>query len=349
MSTISGVFSETLLRDLRVKADELMFDDRIKQQFIPQIEILNAIRSVQTAQVTPKFQQIKDSQGKSKKYDVEVMWENACEIVVEECGVCDNAGDKLSTNAQIYGLEFCKQVPFTVSEYDYLDNEFDWSTSIAKGLLKADKELAEALAIYAVSVLNSNKGINQMGTGSKGVVSGSDTYVEAAYWDAKLMAYFMRVAQLNRFTSPTLLSGANLFEDYFIINKMQGDSNGKGNQALMGTFPLFFDIFNIDTVNTPALITYLLSMGSVAIANRTYNPSSMEFIGANATNLDKRWTVPSKFVPGISYDAFYDAECDNDMVAHNFRLKLTADILVNPEGCEANNTGILTFICGEPD
>lgn len=346
MSTIAGVFSETLLRDLRVKADELMFDDRIKQQFSPNIGILQAIQAAQTAQLTPKFMQIKDSQGKAKKYDVEVMWENACEIVAEECGVCDNAGEKLSTNAQIYSLDFCKQVPFSVSEYDLVDNEFDWSTLIAKGLLKADVELVNALAAYAVSVLNANKGVNAMGTGSKGVVSGADTYVEAAYWDAKLIAYFSRVAQLNKFTAPILASGANLYEDNFIIGKMTGDANGKGNAALMGTFPIYWDLWNIDTVNTPDLVTYMLSMGSVALANRTYNPSNLEVV--NAPDLQKRWTIPSKFVPGITYDVFYDAECDNDFVKHNFRLKLLADVFVNPAGCTATNTGILTFVCGAP-
>ena len=54
MSTVAGVFSETLLRTLRAKADELMFDDRIKQQFVPQIGILDAIAAVQTAQITPQ-------------------------------------------------------------------------------------------------------------------------------------------------------------------------------------------------------------------------------------------------------------------------------------------------------
>jgi len=343
MSTVSGAFSETLLRTLRVRADELMFDDRIKQQFIPQYGILDAIAAAQTAQVTPKFNSIKDSQGKSKKTDIEVMWGNACEIVTQECTTCTYDGNELSTNAQTYSLDFCKEVQFGVSELSMLDNEFDWAELIAKGMLKADKELVEAFAVYSVSVLNANKGINQMGTGGKGVVSGSDTYILPAYWDAKLMAYFMRVAQLNRFTNPLLASGANLFEEYFIINKLQPDFNGKGNAALMQQFPIFFDLFNIDTVNTPDLYTYLLSMGSVAIGNVAYNPATVETIGAW-----KRWKAPSKFVPGLWYDYFYSPECEGDLVNNRFKVKLTADVLVNPEGCEANNTGILTFLCGEP-
>lgn len=340
MSTVAGVFSETTLRTLRAIADEIMFDDRIKQQFIPQIGIMEGIRNVQTAQVNPKFSQLKDSKGMPKRTDVEVIWENACGITAQECTTCTLDGDKLSTNAQTYSLEFCKEVQFAVSEADYIDNEFDANLSIAKGLLRADKVLVEAYAAYAVSVLEANKGVNAF-DGGKGCVLGSDTYIQAAYWDAKLMAYFMRVAQLNSFTTPTLLSGSNLFEEYFVINKMQPDANGKGNQALMQTFPVYFDLFNIDTVNTPNLVTYLLSQNSLAIASRAYNPAVPEVYGAS-----KRWSLPSKFIPEFKFDVFYTAACDNDFVEHQFKVKLLADLFVNPEGCEADNTGILSFICG---
>ena len=44
MSTTAGVFTETTIRNLRVMADEIMFDDRIKQQFIPQVGIVDGLR-----------------------------------------------------------------------------------------------------------------------------------------------------------------------------------------------------------------------------------------------------------------------------------------------------------------
>ena len=338
MSTTAGAFDETLLNNLRVKADELMFDDRIKLQFMPQIEVLKAIQAVQTANITNKFIQLKQSNGGSKKYDVQVEWENACEIVAQDCTVCEIDGEKLSTNLDLFSLDFCKEVAFHVDEADYIDNDFDFITSFAKGFLRADKQLAEALAAYAVSVLNANKGVNVF-TGGPGVVSGSDTYVGASYWGPGLMAYLTQVQMMNQFTSPVLASGANFFQDYFITNNQAGNVN----KPLYGTFPIYFDQFNIDTVNTPNLFTYMLSMGSVALGNRTYNPSSVEENGGANW---KRWTVPSKLVPGISYDAFYKQSCSNDLIKHDFKYKLTADVLVNPAGCSATNTGILTFICG---
>lgn len=340
MSTTAGAFTETLLRSLRVMADDIMFDDRIKQQFIPQIGIVDGLRAVQTALVKPRFTQVKDSQGKNKKYDVEVIWENACEVEAVECTVCTMDGTKLSTNAQSYSLDFCREVQFKIDEWDYVDNEFDAALAVAKGMLRADKQLAEAFAAYAVSVLEANKGVNQF-DGGKGCVSGSDTYVPAAYWDASLMAYLSRIAILNRFTTPVLLSGSNLYEASWVAQMNRANDSGKGAAAMFGAFPIYFDLFNIDTVNSPNLVTYLLSMNSVAIASRNYNPMAIETYGAS-----KRWSMQSRFIPEFTYDVYSTVECSNDMVSTDFKVKLTADLFVNPEGCEADNTGILSFICG---
>jgi hypothetical protein len=52
MSTTAGVFSETVLNDIFVKISQIMLDDRVKQQFIPQAESLKALSSVATARVT---------------------------------------------------------------------------------------------------------------------------------------------------------------------------------------------------------------------------------------------------------------------------------------------------------
>ena len=344
MSTVAGVFDETLLRALRAKADEIMFDDRIKQQYIPKIEVVNALGALQTAQVRPKFVQLKEADGRNKKYDVEVIWDNACELSCETNVDCDFCGPKLSTNAQLYPLDWERVVSFTVNEVDYQDNEFNVAEAVAKGLLKADKELAECFAQYAVAVLGANKGVNQMGTGSKGVVSGNDTYILPAYWDAKLVSYFVRAAQLNRFSDFGLISGSNLFEEYFTIQAMIANANGKGDANLFNQLRMWFDLFNIDSVNTPDLVTYMVSQGSVALVSKAFNPPSMEVL-----HTFTRWTAPNRFLPaGFTQDVFYEQTCDSDLVKHCFKVKLTADVLVNPEGCEANNTGILTFVCGAP-
>ena len=51
MSTVGGVLSETKLLEIRLLADRINMDDRIKQQFVPHADILAAIAENQTARI----------------------------------------------------------------------------------------------------------------------------------------------------------------------------------------------------------------------------------------------------------------------------------------------------------
>jgi hypothetical protein len=56
----------------------------------------------------------------------------------------------------------------------------------------------------------------------------------------------------------------------------------------------------------------------------------------------------SNFMPSLAYDVWYNQECEAEngrLLKHNYTVRLTADIFVNPTGCDAGNTGILGFTC----
>ena len=335
MSTVGGSFTETELLQHRVIASNILFDDRIKQQFIPQFDILKGIQAVQTATINADFK-------RKKKYDVEVMWENFCDIEAEACSdSCTLGGNKSSTNTETYTLSCFKEVGFTMSENDFIDNEFE--INIAKALLTADKRLVEAYAQYAVAQLEAFRGTNAMGSSGKGTVVGADTNINPSYWNPSLFAYLNRVGIMNRFTNPILISGNNLYESYYLAQANAGNSNGKGDHALFGTMPIYFDLFNIDTVNDPAFKTYMLSMGSLAMVSKAFNP-----IVPETTFDNTRYTMRSNFMPSLVYDVWYNNKCESSasrLVEHNWTIRLTADIYNNPQGCETGDTGILSFAC----
>lgn len=334
MSTIGGAFDETILLNQRVKAEALMMDDRIKQQFIPQYDVIKAIKAAQTAQIMQPLSLRKD-------VDTTLMWENFCDIKAENCATdCTVGGEKSSTNVQDYSLSFCKEVGFSMSEDDFIDNEYDMN--IPKALLKADKEITEAFAQYAVARLEAFKGVNVLTTG-KGTVVGTDTYIKPEYWTPSLVAYFNRVNIMNKFTAPIFLSGSNLYEQYIVASANAANADGKGDFKLWSGLQPYFDLFNIDTVNEDVLKSYLISMGSVAMANKYYNPDVPE------TTFDfVRYTMPSNFLEGMKYDVFYNNACEGTTrkLKHNYTIRFKADILLNPAGCEQTNTGVLSFICG---
>ena len=333
MSTTAGYFDETILNNIRRRASEIMFDDRIKQQFDARYDILKAVQAVQTANVYPSIARNK------KVVDVDVIWENVCGSEVEANTTCEIGGDKSSTNLKNYELTYEYAVNFSADEADFDDNEFEMA--IAKQFLKADKNLTEHFAQYAAAQIDSFSGWNVLTTG-KGTVDGADTYIPAAYWNASLAAYFNRVAIMNKFTSPIMLSGNNLYESMWVAKANAANANGKGDAIMYGDMNMYFDMFNIDTVNSPDLKTYLLSMGSLALASRALNPERPEVLMEHT-----RYKMSSRYLP-FEYDVFYKNSCTtNDRTQHDFKVKLVADIFINPTGCDDNNTCVLSFVCGE--
>lgn len=340
MSIVGGVFSETVLKNIQIKADEI-WRDRIQNQdlAVADVGVAQALLANQTAQITP-------IQGR-KDVDVEISWVNACDVDDRECAACTFPYTELSTNRETYSLDICREAGFRVNDNDLRDNVHDPEEVIAKGLLASDKVICEYLAVQCVNWLNTNKGVNAVTVG-KGTVVANDTYIPTHLWDAGLMAYFNRVATINKFLDPYLVTGNQLYESIWNAEKEYGNSDGKGNMAKFGAFKTYFDLINIDTVNTPDLITYLLSKGAFAMAHKTYfTPTIMRYMDRHV------WSMPSKYLPGINLDVEYANSCDDcdgggrvALQIHAFKMSFTGGLFRNPVGCTEDRTGILTFICG---
>jgi len=339
MSIVGGVFSETVLKNIQIKADEIWQDRIQKQDQLGDVETIKALKENQTAKITP-------IEGR-KDVDVEISWVNACDVDDRECNACSMPYTELSTNRETYSLDICREAGFRVNDNDLRDNVHDPEELVAEGLLASDRVLCEYLNIQAINWLNANKGVNAVTVG-KGVVVGNDTFVPAHLWDAGLLAYFKRCAILNRFLDPYLISGNQLFESRWNSEKDAGNADGKGDLAKFLTFKNYFDLAVIDTVNTPDLVTYMLSKGAFAMANKTYfGPGITKYMDRHV------WSVPSKYVPGLSFDVEYMNACDScytgnktALQAHAFKLVMNAGLFLNPLGCTETRTGILTFICG---
>jgi len=336
MSIVKGVFSETTLVNIQVKADSIWMDRIQREDYVPEAQVVNCIID----QTTAKFGALK---GK-KDPTVDVGWINACEVSAASCTDCTISGTELSTNVEEYYLNREQCAEFSVCENDFRDNFFDMEDVIAKGFLKASLALDEWWAGQVVAVLNANVGVNEITTG-KGAVAGTTTYVLPAYWNADLFGYFARVAIGNRIKRPMLISGANLFESKFIADFEACCENKKGK---FGSMDVCFDLFNIDSTNSPDLVTYMINRGALAFVTKAY------YEGISAASPSKymdqnRWSMPSFSLPGVIYDIHYDNECSGcgDFFTHNFKLKTFGDIFLNPVGCTATRTGVLEFECGE--
>ena len=350
MSRTPGEFDETRLLQVRDLADRMLLDSRIKQQFIPKMDVFNYMQSLQNPSLNVKF-----NERAKKDYDVEIHWMNACsDFELQEDVNCVRGGEELSTNAQTYSLTNHFTYGFSVREEEFRDNEHDFQEAIAKGMLRIDKQITEAYCQYLVGQLNTFSGVNQVtnGRGSIDPIDGTITNIDPADWTAEVMAYFSRVMQMNRFDNAALLTGSNLYETLIVAAANNANVDDKGDYILWGRIPIYNDLFNVDSVNDPDLMTYMVSPYATAQVSKAFNPDYMRYFDHAA------YTEPSRFMPGLSYDVWYDNSCYtpesqstsvryNDMVLHNWKIRLNAELFQNPFGCNDiggdDNTGVLRF------
>ena len=93
-------------------------------------------------------------------------------------------------------------------------------------------------------------------------------------------------------------------------------------------------------------MTYMVNKGALAFVTKAIYEGYTA--ASPAKYMDQhRWSMPSFYLPGVVYDVHYDNECSGcgDYFTHNFKLKTTGDIFLNPVGCTATRTGILEFEC----
>jgi len=341
-SETAGTFTCTELQKVIAKIDKAWMDNQTNQDYVPNIGVLEALRKEQTAR-------LKEIENPDKDKTMRIWWVADCSTGVVECedggDDCDWTGPEVESRCKDYALDICSEVKFTISSEVFRTNEASREDALAIAFMARMKELDEHLAGKAVAKLNSFVGTNQY-TGGIGQVSGVTTYIPANYWGPDMYGYFGMVKILNKFQNPFLIHGSNLFQTNWQAQYNAQNANGKDGQAKLGTMRSYWDLFNIDTVNSPDQVSYMIEKGAVAFANKARyplnNPKEFKF--------GSRWSIESKALPGVFYDVYYKERCDdNDEIYYDFKMKVRAGIFSNPYGCNEDKTGVLKFVCGSAD
>jgi hypothetical protein len=331
------------LAKVQLIMDSVWADSAKNKDYIANVEVARAVRENQTVRIVEAENPMKDK-------TVTLYWPEFCGVETTDCTTdCDAGGTKPGTQCKDYELDMCREVKFSVDHKTYRALAVTMEEAMAVSFLANMQALDEWVAQQFVYKLHANKGVN-LYTGGKGVVSGFETAIKPAYWNANLMSYFKLVAAKNKFSSPYMISGTNMFEAYENAIANAAHSDGKGAKTMFDSFKFYFDIFNIDTILSPDMPTFMVNKNALAFHNKAYwdwsaTDARAEQFGGVGSSAGLKYKIESKNLPGVFYDVTYKVSCANDEISHNWKMKFTGDIFTNPVGCNPNNTNILEFVC----
>lgn len=335
VSPTAGNFTCADLVKITVAVDRVWADNQINVDYISYAETLKVIMMKQTAD-------LRDLEKAEKDETIKIYWPVDCNTSIADCGNdCDRSGPELEARCKEYALDICKQASFTVREKTFRKSNLNRNEVVARGLAKRMKELDEYLAQRMVASLNAFAGTNTF-AGIGQVAGDGTTYVDASFWTPDINGYFTQVAIMNKLSGTFMIHGNNLWNHMWAANFNNLNQDQKDQLAKMNYVQSFWDPFNVDTVNNPEKVSYMISAGAVAFANKAYYPLNSPVIYKD----DDRWSIESKALPGVFYDVIYTNRCLGNEIYHDFLLQVHAGIFNNPFGCDEDRTGVLKFVCG---
>lgn len=333
-------FTASQLLKVQQVATDKWADNRTKIDFIAECEIVKALQSETTAMLDPLT-------DPAKTNTVKLIWLNACDVddaaVGDDCAI---TGPELSSDSKDYTLDIFRKTSFSVKEIQARTDQFTLADQIARGMLQCDKVLSEYLAEVAVAKIEAARGTNTYTTPVGEVpwsFAASDTTIPADQWTTSLMPKLSLAARKNKFLNPAIYSGEALWYMNEEAMNNSGNAEGKGDAARNSKYfsRKFFDPIKIDEVNAGTIKAYMIDRGAMALVTKSHYP----VVPVTYQNpYQTRYQVESKNIPGVFFEVTYTQSCTSSEITHIFQYKVNAGIFLNPTGCTATNTGVLSFV-----
>lgn len=338
-ATIPATFTCADLLVSQAKAEAIWADNAENAEYMPNSETVQAIVANQTS----KLDAITGLQEKNNT--IKITWLTSCELEVDDCSTdCFPDGAEIKSNCKNYVPTICKEVNFKITEATLRDSIYSKEEVLARAMLKAIKKIEDTLGAAGVAFLEDVEGVNSfMGdlgtlTGG-GVVGNSATKIAPGNWTASLLGYFIQASKMNLFTSPYLLSGNNLYQAFWNAQAEFANADGKAGLNKFNQMKPTFDLWNIDSAFSNQS-TFLIDRSAVAFGGTwKYSEQVTDF----GSDIGRRYSIPSKTIPGLRYDVHHLMTCVNKDIVHKFNIIAKAGFYLNPTGCTENNTHVLRF------
>lgn len=321
------------------KMEQIWVDNRVNAEYMPEAEVVKAILENQTA----KIGDITGKQDKNKK--IKITWISDCNVEAEDCTTeCLPTGPELGIDCQELEPTICKEANFSVNEDTLRAVTYSKEEFIARAMLKRLKVLDEESAAAVVAFLENSEGVSVF-DGDQGDIVGSAVgasyiAIDPSLWTADLIGYFKLVAKMNKFGTPYMIHGNNLYISSWKAESEAANADGKGNLNKFNQLKQYWDPFNMEGVFTPdSPSSFLLDKGAVAFGAKWQYDETPTDYGKEG----QRWSIASKTLPGVRYDVHYNLDCVNREIIHKFNIISKGGIYLTPKGCTGTDTGIIRF------
>ncbi len=295
----------------------------------------------QTARVQPG-ELLSGSGPNSKKRTVKVYWQNTCAITTgAETDECAAASVELTDDEQDIAITNSRESSFKTSWKVHRVVPHVMNQTIARGLLQCCKQLDEYLSAQFLAFLAANNGALE-NTPSVGAASaGPDTNVweiESINWNVDLMTEFILSAMHARFDAAYMLHGENLWRERFKAGQYAANDDGKGENNLFGTLPMYWDPVGF-AASSVSSESFLVNRSACALLTGNYfDMAPVEFGGQH-----RMYKIASRNLPGVYYDVHEMETCTSDDMVVSYKVLANYAFALNPLGCVADRTGILQY------
>jgi len=342
MSTTAGYFDETLLVSRVVRAQVMGADARLKADSQAWFATLKAVKENNRWQ----FGELSRS---DKDITVQAIYAHLCAdnaAPYTSDAYCTQTCGQPSTNAKTFTLNTpiydCFSLYNSVGRTNEINMDELWATS----RIAVDKNLLQLASQNLISaVIEPNLGVSTYF--GKGVQNGHEMQFNSAYFTASLVPELMQIAVRNKFNDFYLLDSGLLYNAIQAAKFNAGNANGAGDALAFGTLKYYADLYNIDLVNTPDRVMYMIEPNAIGFLNRANNANITKAAPVQVAADEWRWSEESVLMPGIVYDVHMTIACDpaSDEKITTYKYIMRGGAWVNPTGCDSDNTGILRLAC----
>ena len=341
----AGDFSASKLMNIQMKAERMWTDGILATSNQPQAEAAKAVLANQTA----RFNVLND---RTKDHKIEVTFLDTCAIDTDDCVTnCDLDEPMVESGKEEYEPDLCQKTGFSVNEETSRTNIYSVEEIAAEAMGNAIGRLDEWWAKQIMAKLKTFAGVNTYPNPWTYDPAEATTEVPEAQYGLQMYANLIIQAQMNRMGTPYFIDNGSLYADIINAQLNAGNLDGKGDASRIQQLNMYHDLYNFARAGLDEDL-FMISPGSTAFKTVNRNPDTPRNLGGQINQT--LYTVNSRVLPGVKYDAYYTLKCKTvdgkANYVHVWRIETNGGIWLNPKGCPVqvgeetlSPTGVLSY------